>query len=146
MSFTSQGFPYDRDVLFEPLFSQGRITLFSHLMNHHTSSILVRNESSKVAQILQNYQLRAVTEMFYKNCFHTELDSEYVACPPRQSSSLFDQKVRLSGVNLALETRLPYGIMVYNLLKPFRSIRLWSRNSFLYGNLKVLSMFPPTDG
>ncbi len=69
ISFTFSGLPDDRDFLFEPSPLQGRITLFSHFIDHHTSSILVRNDSSKVAQILRNYQLGAVKEMFYKNCF-----------------------------------------------------------------------------
>lgn len=50
--FTSQCFLGDRDFLFEPSSLQGRITLFSYLMNHNTPSIFVRNESSKVGQIL----------------------------------------------------------------------------------------------
>ncbi len=100
----SPGLLDNRDFVFEPSPSQGRITLFSHLIDHYTSSILVCNDSSKVAQIPQNYQLGAVTEMFYENCFYAEVDSEYAAYPPRQSAPLFDQKVPLSKVNPALET------------------------------------------
>ncbi len=69
--FTSQGLPGDRDFLFELSPSQGRITLFSHLIDHHTSSIFIRNDSSKVARIPQNYRLWGVTEMFYENLFYS---------------------------------------------------------------------------
>ncbi len=74
-------------------------------MDHHMSSILVRNDSSKVAQIPQNYRLEAMTEMFKENYFYAEHDWEYATFSPRQSAPLFDQMVILSGVDPALETR-----------------------------------------
>ena len=77
--------------------------------------------------------------MFYKNCFHSELDSEYVACPPKQSVPLFDQKLSLSRVNPTLEARLPNEILIYRspkvvqafqaLVKEFHSI--WESQGFV---------------
>lgn len=51
--------------------------------------------------------------MLYENFFLPQLDLEYAACPPRQSTPLFDSKVAPSGVDPALETRLGNKIIVY---------------------------------
>ncbi len=55
ISFTSTSLPDDRHILFKLLPSQGRITLFLHLMDYHSSSILIHNNCRRVAQIPQNY-------------------------------------------------------------------------------------------
>ncbi len=84
--------------------------------------------------------------MFYENCFHAELDSEYAACPPRQFVPLFDQKITPSEVNPALETHLPNGIMVYGSPEVVQASQALFKSFFPLGSLKVSSMFLLTNG
>ena len=60
--------PKDRDYLFEP--DDVNFSLYAHLMDAETSSVLVRNDTHKSLKIPRNFHLGHVTELDYSNACH----------------------------------------------------------------------------
>lgn len=91
--------------------AQSNLTLFSHLVDHTTSGVLVRNESQRAVCLPRKQKLGLVTEVFYENCFQVGLDLDAVEMPPR-AASLHEscQGIKVSAVDPSLETKLPNGV------------------------------------
>lgn len=62
------GLPDDQDFFFQPL-ALSNLTLFSYLVNHTTSNVLVCNKSQCAVCLPRKQKLGLVTEVFYENCF-----------------------------------------------------------------------------
>lgn len=107
------GLPDDRDFFFQPL-TQAYLTLFSHLVDHTTGGVLVRNESQRTVRLPRKQKLGLVTEVFYENCFQAGLDLDTTEMPPK-ANPLHEsrQGIRVSAVDPSLETKLPNGVRVY---------------------------------
>ena len=85
ISFPSPGLPSDRDFFFEQSPSQGRIILFSHLIHHNMSSILLRNDSREQgsSDLHKTIDLGRLQKCFTRMFFMISSTPEYTACPPR---------------------------------------------------------------
>lgn len=78
------------------------------------------------------FRLRAVTKIFYENCFQAGLDQSHAPYPSIFPNTFPSWGVTVSRVEPALERRLPNSVMVYgpskvailfeNLVKKFSSI------------------------
>ena len=66
--------PDDRDFLFYPA-TQANFTLFTHLVDHKTSKVLVRNNSSKTIWVPRCYRLGYTVDIAYENCFLVNVHS-----------------------------------------------------------------------
>ena len=73
--------PDSRDFLFQP-FPQVHLTLYSHLLDHTSSRILVRNDADRSIQIPQSHRLGYITEIPFENCFATSMDHDAASTPP----------------------------------------------------------------
>lgn len=60
--------PHNRDFLFYPA-AQINLTLFTYIINHQTSKILVRNASNQPLRILRCHKLGHLIDITYNNCF-----------------------------------------------------------------------------
>ena len=72
--------PEDRDFLFEPS-TQGKLTMYAHLMDYRMSGVLVRNDSNSSVRILSKTRLRNVTELDYDNYFQADVEADFAAIP-----------------------------------------------------------------
>ena len=59
--------PDDRDFLFHPA-TQPNLTLFTHIVEHQTSKVLVRNASNKTLRIPRRHKLGYLIDIAYNNC------------------------------------------------------------------------------
>ena len=107
--------PDDRDFLFHPT-AQPNLTLFTHIVDHQTSKVLVRNASDQPLRIPHRHKLGHLIDIAYDNCFFTEdqaaIDS---ATFPPSSQSMSDLSARppLCQTDSSLETVLDNGVKVY---------------------------------
>ncbi len=58
----------DQDFLLHPA-TQANLTLFAHLVDHETSRVLVRNDSSQAVRIPRRHRLGHVVDIAYNDCF-----------------------------------------------------------------------------
>ena len=66
--------PNDHDFLFYPA-TQANLTLFTHIVDHQTSKVLVRNASSETLCIPRRHKLGHLIDIAYDNCFLTNTQS-----------------------------------------------------------------------
>ncbi len=105
----------DRDFLFHPA-TQPSLTLFTHIVDHRTSKVLVRNASNKSLHIPRHHKLGHLVDIVYDNCFLTNTQSALDAATSPPSSY---QPPSCSGdspflaINPSMETVLDNGVKVY---------------------------------
>ena len=63
----------NRDFLFESS-KKTNFILFHHIIDFYPNKIVVRNDFSKMIQILKNFRLESVTKMIYDDCFQIATD------------------------------------------------------------------------
>lgn len=63
--------PDNCDFLFYPA-AQPNLMLFTHIINHQTLKILVRNASNQPLHILHRHKLDHLIDIAYDNCFFTD--------------------------------------------------------------------------
>ncbi len=104
--------PDSRDFLFSPA-PQHHLTLYSHLLDHNSTKILVRNEACRAIKIPLHHRLGYVTELPYESCFPTSADLDVASTPPTSSTIFHDR----NGISIPpagdIETELPNGIKIY---------------------------------
>ena len=90
------------------------MTLYSHLLNHTTSRILVRNNANRSIQISRSYRLGYITEIPFENCFATSIDHDFTSTL-LTSPFLFHERsgITISPADVGLETELPNDIKIY---------------------------------
>ena len=105
--------PDFRNFLFQP-FPQEHLTLYSHLLDHTSSRILVRNDADRSIQIPQSHRLGYITEISFENCFATSVDYDAASTPPT-SPLLFHKRngITIPPVDAGLETELLNSIEIY---------------------------------
>ena len=105
--------PDSRDFLFQP-FPQEYLMLYSHLLNHTSSRILVRNDINRSIQIPRSHRLGYITEILFENCFATSVDHDSASSPPI-SPILFHEwsGITILPANTGLKTELSNGIKIY---------------------------------
>lgn len=64
----------NRDFLFYPA-TQANLTLFTYIVNHQTSKVIVRNTSSEMLRIPRRHKLSHQINIAYDNCFFTNIQS-----------------------------------------------------------------------
>lgn len=77
--------PSDRDFLFEP--DELNLSLYAHLVNSETRSIVVRNDSNKAVHIPRNCRLGRITELEFPNAFHIAADPDVSDLALRKASA-----------------------------------------------------------
>ena len=82
--------PDSHNFLFQP-FCQKHLTLYSHLLDHTSSKILVRNDTDRLIQIFRSHRLGYITEIPFQNCFATLVDHDAASTPPT-SPLLFHER------------------------------------------------------
>ena len=105
----------DQDFLFHPS-AQINLTLFTHLVDHQTSKVLVRNTSSHTLHIPRCYKLGHLIDIAYENYFlaDTHFISDAATSPPSsQYLSSHDASSSLLPTDSSLETVLSNGVRVY---------------------------------
>lgn len=133
--------PDDRDFLFHPA-TQANLTLFTHLIDHETSKVLVRNDSSQTIRVLHGHRLGHVVDIAYKNCFLTDAYSiRDAATSPPSSQHLPnpDPSSFFLPSDTFLETILSNGVKVYGDATAVRQIAelvaeyptIWESQSFV---------------
>ena len=104
--------PDSRDFLFHPS-PQPHLTLYSHILDHTSTKILVRNNADHAVKIPTQHRLGCVTELPYENCFATSADLDVASTPPTLPTIFHDR----NGISIPpagdLETELPNGIKIY---------------------------------
>ncbi len=104
--------PDSRDFLFSSA-PQHHLTLDSHLLDHTSTKILVRNDAGHAIKILLHHRLGCVTELPYESCFATSADLEVASTPPTSPTIFHDR----NGISILpardMETELPKGIKIY---------------------------------
>lgn len=60
--------PKDRDYLFEP--DDVNFSIYAHLMDTETGSVLVRNDTAKAVEIRRNFRFGHLIELDYSNACH----------------------------------------------------------------------------
>ena len=107
--------PDDRDFLFHPI-AQPNLTLFTHIINHYTSKILVRNAFDQPLHISHWHKLGHLINTAYDNCFFTKKRTAIdlaTFSPSSQSLSDFSARPPLCQIDSLLETVLDNGVKVY---------------------------------
>lgn len=66
--------PDDHDFLFHPA-TQPSLTLFTHIVDHRTSKVLIRNASNESLCIPRRHKLGYLINIAYDNCFLTDTQS-----------------------------------------------------------------------
>ena len=105
--------PDSRDFLFQP-FPQEHLTLYSHLLDHTSSRMLVRNDVDRAIQIPRSHRLGYITEIPFENCFATSVDHDATSTPPT-SPLLFHERndITIPPADTGLETELPNHIKIF---------------------------------
>lgn len=105
----------NRDFFFYPT-TQANLTFYSHIVDHETSKILIKNAFDRPLCILQCHRLGYLLDIAYDNCFliDTQLAYDLAAfLPSLQSFSDLSVRPSLSFVNSSMEIILDNGIKVY---------------------------------
>lgn len=105
--------PDDRDFLFHPT-AQANLTLYTHILDHETSKILVRNTSDRPLRIPRRHKLGHLLDIAYENCFLANTAHDSAAIP--SFSHLFSglsARISLPPADSSMETVLENGIKVY---------------------------------
>lgn len=76
VSLVSLLLPDDRDFLFHPV-TQTNLTLFTYIVDHQTSRVLVRNASNQTLRIPYRHKLGHLINIAYDNCFLTNTHSTF---------------------------------------------------------------------
>lgn len=101
-----------RDFLFCP-FLQQQLILYSHLLNHTSTKVLIHNNADHTIKILLHHRLDCITELPYKSCFTTSVDL-YVASTLTTLPIIFYNH---NGISIPptgdLEIELLKGIKIY---------------------------------
>ena len=104
--------PDSRDFLFSRA-PQHHLTLYSHLLDHNSTKVLVRNEAGRAIKIPLHHRLGYVTELPYESCFATLADLDVASTPPTSSTIFHD----CNGISIPpareMETELANGIKIY---------------------------------
>ena len=105
----------DRDFLFH-LATQPNLILFTYIINHHTSKILVRITSDQPLRIPRWHKLGHLIDIAYNNCFFMDeraaINSTTFSLSS-QSLSDFSVVLSLCQTDSLLETMLDNGVKVY---------------------------------
>lgn len=105
----------NRDFLFY-LISQANLTLYSHIIDHETSKILVRNAFDLPFRMPRWHKLGHLLDMAYKNCFLVDIRSVFdaVSVPPSlHPFSNLGAGPTLPPTDASMETVLENGIRVF---------------------------------
>lgn len=124
ISLVPLALPDNRDFLFYPA-TQANLTLFTHLVDHETSKVLVRNNSNQTIQVLRRHRLDHIVNIAYENCFLTDAYSVRDAGTFKPSSQHLHKPDAVSSLlpsNSSLETVLSNGIKVYGDVTAVRQI------------------------
>lgn len=95
---------------------QANFTFYSHIVNHETSKVLVKNASDRLLHIPRYYKLGHLLDIAYNNCFlvNTQLAHDSAAfLPSSQSFSDYSAGPPPSLVDSLMETVLDNEIKVY---------------------------------
>ncbi len=107
--------PDDRNFLFH-LATQLSLTLFTYIVDHRTSKVLVKNASNKSLHIFRRHKLGHLVNIAYDNCFLTDTQSalDVATSPPSsyQPPSYSGDSPFLA-TNPSMETVLDNGVKVY---------------------------------
>ncbi len=139
ISFLSPKPPDNKDFFFHTSRVPQALTFYLCPLDHQTTSISARNDSDQSCQIPQRFRLGAVTEMYYINCYLSELSPEAAAFPPAHSTLLSYTSRMIPSLDPALETRPTNGIMVYgepDVVVHFKALReefplVWESQGFV---------------
>ena len=124
-----------RDFIFEPV-TQRDLTMYAHLVDSNIAGVLVKNETDHVVQIPKRLRLGMLCEIDYENVFFAEPTALPSKCLPKPSASTSWIKkaatlatvasMSLAGslsalahnavasqADVAKETKLPNGVMIY---------------------------------
>ena len=107
--------PDNCDFLFHPA-TQPNLTLFIHIIDHHTSKVLVKNASVQPLGIPRQHKLGHLIEITYDNCFFTDEQAAINSAtfpPLLQSLSDFSAGPPLCQTYSLLETVLDNSIKIY---------------------------------
>ena len=107
--------PDNRDFLFHPT-TQANLTLFTHLVDHEISKVLVRNNSSQTIRVPHRHRLGHIVDIAYENCFFANAHSvRDAATSPPYSQHLPnpDTSSFFLPSDSSLETILSNGVKVY---------------------------------
>lgn len=145
--FVSLDLPDDHDFLFYPSPASQSLTFFSHLLDHRVQGVLACNDSDQPVRVPRKLRLGVVSEVYFENCYHSGLTSEHAACSPGKSAAARAAGVTVAvpHVDLALETRLSNGIIVYGKPEVVAALSLLT-NSHRSGSHKALSTYCPSVG
>lgn len=72
----SVSLPDDRDFLFHPA-TQTNLTLYTHIVDHETTKVLVRNTSDRPLRISRQQKLGHIVDIHYDNCFLVDAKSAF---------------------------------------------------------------------
>lgn len=104
--------PDSRNFLFSPA-PQQHLTLYSHLLDHTSTKVLVRNNAGHAIKIPLHHRLGCVTELLYESYFATSADIDVASTSPI-SPTIFHDRNRISIPPTGdMETELPNGIKIY---------------------------------
>ena len=107
--------PDDRDFLFHPT-AQTNLTLFAHIIHHHTTKVLVRNMSDQPLRILRHQRLSHVDDIRYNNCFLADAKAALnSATVPPLTAPFFKYKPFCAPIptDPSMERTLDNGVKVY---------------------------------
>ena len=107
--------PDDRDFLFHPT-TQANLTLYTHIVDHETSKILVKNTSDRPLRISRCQKLGHVVDIWYDNCFLDDVESAFnSATVPPQTAPFFEHELfwAPTPTDPSIETTLGNGVRVY---------------------------------
>ena len=104
--------PDSRDFLFSPT-PQQHLTLYSHLLDHTSTKVLVRNEVGHAIKILLHHRLGCVTKLPYESCFAILADLDVASTAPTLPTIFHDcNEISIPPAG-NMETELPNGIIIY---------------------------------
>lgn len=82
--------PNSCDFLCYP-FPQQHLILYSHLFNHSSTKVLVRNNADYAVKIPLYHRLGCVIKLPYKSCFATSANLDVTSIPPTLPAFFHDQ-------------------------------------------------------
>ena len=134
--------PHDRNFLFYPA-TQANLTLFTHIVDHQTSKVFVRNVSNETLRIPRCHKLGHLINIAYDNCFLTNTQSTFDAATSQPLSYRplsCNNKPSFLPTNPSLETVLDNEVNVYRDAAAVRQIvdlvaeylRIWESQGFVY--------------
>ena len=107
--------PDNCDFLFHPA-TQPNLTLFTYIIDHYTSKVLIRNASDQPLRIPRQHKLGHLIEIAYDNCFFMDEQAAINSAtfpPSSQSLSDFSARPPLCQTDSLLKTVLDNGIKIY---------------------------------